>query len=85
MFHVEKDECGGEPTRTPERIPLTHQGMPVGTLLAGGRPGRSIGARDRALLAELARQASAAVYSAGLADDLQASRQRLVQAREEER
>ncbi len=75
----------GAPDREPVRIPMTHQGTPVGTLLAEGAPGRAIGARDRALLAELARHAGAAVYAAGLADDLQASRQRLVEAREEER
>ena len=64
---------------------MTHQGTPVGTLLAEGPPGRAIGARDRALLSDLAGHAGAAVYAAGLADDLQASRHRLVEAREEER
>jgi len=75
----------GEPCGEPVTITMTHQGTPVGTLIAAGPPGRPIGPRDRALLTELARHAGAAVYAAGLADDLQASRQRLVEAREEER
>jgi signal transduction histidine kinase len=75
----------GEPAREPVTIAMTHQGTPVGTLIAAGPPGRPIGPRDRALLTELARHAGAAVYAAGLADDLQSSRQRLVEAREEER
>jgi two-component system, NarL family, sensor kinase len=75
----------GQPTRKPVRIPMTHQGTPVGTLIAEGPPGRAIGARDRALLADLARHAGVAVYAAGLADDLQTSRHRLVEAREDER
>ncbi len=77
--------CVGDPARQAVRIAMTHQGTTVGTLLAAGPPGRPVGPRDRALLTELAGHAGAAVYAAGLADDLQASRQRLVEAREEER
>ncbi|MFC8801542.1 sensor histidine kinase [Promicromonospora sp. NPDC057138] len=68
------------------RWPLMSQGAPVGTLVAAPRRGEStLDARDRAVLADLARQAGAAVHAAALTADLVASRQRLVEAREEER
>jgi two-component system NarL family sensor kinase len=68
------------------RWPLMSQGKPVGTLVAAPRRGESaLDARDRAVLAELARQAGAAVHAEALTADLVASRQRLVEAREEER
>jgi two-component system NarL family sensor kinase len=68
------------------RWPLVSQGTPVGTLVAAPRRGESeLDARDRAVLADLARQAGAAVHAEALTADLVASRQRLVEAREEER
>jgi two-component system NarL family sensor kinase len=68
------------------RWPLMSQGTLVGTLVAAPRRGESaLDARDRAVLAELARQAGAAVHAEALTADLVASRQRLVEAREEER
>ncbi len=68
------------------RWPLMSQGTPVGILVAAPRPGEStLDARDRAVLADLARQAGAAVHAEALTADLVASRQRLVEAREEER
>jgi signal transduction histidine kinase len=68
------------------RWPLVSQGTPVGTLVAAPRRGESmLDARDRAVLADLARQAGAAVHAEALTADLVASRQRLIEAREEER
>lgn len=68
------------------RWPLVSQGTPVGTLVAAPRRGEStLDARDQAVLADLARQAGAAVHAEALTADLVASRQRIVEAREEER
>jgi len=68
------------------RWPLVSQGTPVGTLVAAPRRGEStLDARDRDVLADLARQAGAAVHAESLTADLTASRQRIVEAREEER
>ena len=69
-----------------EDWPLLHQGVPVGTLVLGLRPGEStFSAADRRLLSDLARQAGVAVSAVRLTADLQRSRERLVTAREEER
>jgi len=66
--------------------PLMSQGTPVGTLVAAPRRGETtLDERDRAVLADLARQAGAAVHAEALTADLVASRQRIVEAREEER
>jgi len=68
------------------RWPLVSQGTDVGTLVAAPRRGEStLDGRDRAVLADLARQAGAAVHAEALTADLAASRQRIVEAREEER
>jgi two-component system, NarL family, sensor kinase len=68
------------------RWPLMSQGTPVGALVAAPRRGEStLDERDRAVLADLARQAGAAVHAEALTADLVASRQRIVEAREEER
>jgi signal transduction histidine kinase len=62
------------------------QGTRVGTLVAAPRRGEStLDPRDGAVLADLARQAGAAVHAEALTADLVASRQRIVEAREEER
>ncbi|MEU4453622.1 histidine kinase [Nocardioides sp. NPDC023903] len=68
------------------RWPLVSQGVQVGSLVAAPRRGESaLDTRDQAVLAELARQASAAVHAEALTTDLAMSRQRIVEAREEER
>jgi two-component system NarL family sensor kinase len=68
------------------RWPLVSQGTSVGTLVAAPRRGEStLDERDRRVLADLARQAGAAVHAESLTADLVASRQRIVEAREEER
>jgi signal transduction histidine kinase len=69
-----------------ERWPLTFQGTPVGSLVAAPRRGETaFDARDRRVLADIARQAGPAVRAEALTADLLDSRQRLVTAREEER
>ncbi len=76
----------GEPPEQPERVPLVHQGRPVGELLVGPRPGeRSPSDSDRALLGDIARQIAAAVSAAGLLTEIAASHHQLAVAREEER
>jgi signal transduction histidine kinase len=75
------------------RLPLVHQAELLGELLLAARaPGESFSLADRALLADLARQAGLAVRSVrlttelqSLAGELQRSRTQLVTAREEER
>jgi two-component system NarL family sensor kinase len=67
-------------------VPLVHGGEPVGRLMLGSRAGETAFAEgELVLLGDLARQAGAAVHAQRLRDDLARSRQRLVEAREEER
>ena len=83
----------GAPAADAARFPVVYQGAPVAHLLAGPRRGDAkLSAADRALLTDLAQQAGPAVHGVRLlADlqrlsaDLQASREQLVLAREEER
>jgi two-component system, NarL family, sensor kinase len=71
---------------TPHVEPLTYQGAAIGQLAVGPRDGRAGFNRDeRRLIADLARQIGAAMHAVGLSRDLQASRERLVNAKEEER
>jgi len=70
----------------PLRVPLTASGAHVGDLVvAPRRPTETFNDADRRLLAGLGYHAGAAVHAAGLASQLQQSRERLVTAREEER
>ncbi|SDH80918.1 Histidine kinase-, DNA gyrase B-, and HSP90-like ATPase [Actinokineospora alba] len=73
----------GTPSADRHELALTHQGERVGTLVVGGRS--VLRSRDRLALADVARHAGTAVYTARLTQDLRRSRDRLVQAREEER
>ncbi|MET0326210.1 MAG: histidine kinase [Ilumatobacteraceae bacterium] len=76
----------GEPTDLVERWPLVFEGRLEAHLVASPRRGEDgFDGRDRELLADLAAQSGVAVHAASLTDDLLASRQRLVTAREEER
>lgn len=83
----------GAPPASPITLPLVYQTEQVGQLhLATRRPGEPFTPADERLIAEVARQAGAAVNAVRLADDLQRSnqylsvaRERLVNAREEER
>lgn len=76
----------GTPYAEPLSLPLTHRQQLLGELLVEPRRGTGgFRKEDRALLEVLARQAGAVVHAVRLADDLRASRERLVLAREEER
>jgi signal transduction histidine kinase len=76
----------GDLRPTPERLPLVHHGEAIGWLaLAQRATDEPFTTADRALLAQLARQAGAAAYAVRLNDELRRSRQQLVSAREEER
>ncbi len=82
-------QAAGEPTR----LPLVYQSEPIGDLLLAPRArGETFSSADRALLADLARQAGIAVHAVRLTSDLQRltqelqlARTHLVTAREEER
>ncbi|WP_018681107.1 sensor histidine kinase [Actinokineospora enzanensis] len=73
----------GTPGPDDTELPLLFHGERVGALVVGGRA--VLRRRDRAALAELARHAGTAVYTARLTRDLRRSRDRLVCARAEER
>jgi signal transduction histidine kinase len=76
----------GTPTGELHRMPLTFHGERVGALVVGRRSlQRELTRPDRIALAEVARHAGAAVYTARLTRDLRRSRDRLVRAREMER
>ncbi len=76
----------GSPAGEVVRLPLSHHGEEVGTLLLAPRPGEDgFSPADRRLLEDLARQAGAAAHAVLLTADLQRARGRLVTAREEER
>jgi len=82
----------GTPTADRLTLPLLHQGEEVGLLLVDDEPGGRLTAPGRALLADLARQAGPAVHGVRVtaslrstAEQLQAARERLVVAGEEER
>lgn len=78
-------EYGSRPAMT-ERVDLVYQGETLGHLLIAARPGESrLSDGDRHILQHLARQAGVAAHGVQLMDDLQRSRIRLVNTREEER
>ena len=84
--HTETAASVGTPSGELHRMPLTYQGERVGYLVVGPRSSRDVlRRRDRIALAEVARTAGAAVYTARLTRDLRRSRDRLVRAREKER
>jgi two-component system NarL family sensor kinase len=76
----------GEPTDRVHYWPLTRGGTAEGQLTIGLRTGeRELAAADRRALAMLADPVAVAVHSTVLSEELQASRERIVAAREEER
>lgn len=77
--------ASGEPPSQTLRLPMSYQGETVGVLVLGTRAGEEFRSADRRLLGDLASQAGVAVHGLRLMVDLQASRERLVLAREEER
>ena len=91
---VEVDRPGGErltatigdrPVEV-RTLPITYRDTVVGRLVLPVRGLRSrLSTKDEKLLGDLVRQAATAARTSSLADELQASRERLVNAREEER
>jgi signal transduction histidine kinase len=91
---VEVDRPGGErltatygdrPAEV-RTLPITFRDTEVGRLVLPARGLRSrLSTRDEKLLGDLVRQAATAARTSRLADELQASRERLVNTREEER
>ena len=78
-------ERGERPDAVVERL-LAFQGQPVGRLVVAPRgPAEPLSASDLRLLDDLAQQIGVAAHAAVLTEDLRASRERLVTAREEER
>jgi two-component system, NarL family, sensor kinase len=76
----------GRRTAAVEAFDMVAQGATVGRLTAARRsPGSGFTSRESRLLSDLAIQAAVAVETARLIRDLQASRERIVMAREEER
>jgi len=76
----------GQSVTDPEQFSLMFQREIIGQLLVGSRAaGEKFFPPERNLLANIARQAGAAVHATQLAVDLQRSRVQLVTAREEER
>jgi signal transduction histidine kinase len=80
---VETESGPDDPRVT--RVALVHRGEWVGDLAVDVPPGRTLSTADIALLHDLARQAAVTVRAVQLAAELQASRSRIVTAREEER
>jgi signal transduction histidine kinase len=91
---VEVDRPGGErltatfgdrPAEV-RTLPITYREAEVGRLVLPARGMRSrLSSRDEKLLGDLVRQAATAARTSTLAEELQASRERLVNTREEER
>jgi two-component system, NarL family, sensor kinase len=76
----------GEPAERAHLWDLTYAGQPAGQLALGLRTGeRELAAADRRVLAMLADPVAVAVHSTVVSEELQASRERIVAAREEER
>jgi two-component system, NarL family, sensor kinase len=76
----------GEPSERVHAWPLTHGSKSAGQLMVGLRAGeRELAAADRRALAMLADPIAVAVNSTVVSEELQASREQIVAAREEER
>jgi two-component system, NarL family, sensor kinase len=76
----------GERSERVHPWPLSHGGKSAGQLMVGLRAGeRELAAADRRVLAMLADPVAVAVHSTVVSEELQASRERIVAAREEER
>ncbi len=76
----------GEQTGPAAEQALAYQGVAVGRILFQPRSGApSFDSNEQRLLTDLSRQAGAVVHAVKLSGDLQASRERLVGAKEEER
>jgi two-component system, NarL family, sensor kinase len=76
----------GTPGGEVDRFPLVHQGDQLGALIVGRRPGQgALNPGERQLLRDLAREAAVAASNVALTEALLRSRERIVNAAEEER
>jgi two-component system, NarL family, sensor kinase len=76
----------GKPVKSVTRLPLAHQGQPIGELQVGLRAAdEPFTPAELRLLHNIARQAGTAVHTVQLTEQLRRSRQQLVTTREEER
>jgi signal transduction histidine kinase len=89
---IASDGTSGVPSRTQPvqsvvaELPLSYGGQVVGVLEVGTRTGESeLSSADRSVLALVAVPLAVAVHATRLSTELQASREKLVSAREEER
>ena len=87
--HLRRIRCDPRRVRHARRgrggVPLSYQGAAMGHLIVQPRGRATFDRAERRLLVDLARQIGAAVHAVQLSADLQASRRRLVSAKEEER
>jgi signal transduction histidine kinase len=76
----------GRPVPWVEDLPAVHRGRQVGVLRVAHRHrGERFRPEEASALGDVARRAASLLHAAGLSADLQASRERIVVAREEER
>ncbi|MGN6301343.1 MAG: histidine kinase, partial [Angustibacter sp.] len=75
----------GDRPREVEAMSIAYRGEEIGRLLLPAGPRRTLRPADARLLADVVRQAATVARTARLADELQASRERLVTAVEDER
>jgi two-component system NarL family sensor kinase len=75
----------GEPVPALERVPLSHRGTDVGTLVVGTAAGDRLRSADRRALLELAPHVAVVAHASSLARDLKRSHERLFAARDDER
>ena len=75
----------GDPPARAEALTIAYRGEEIGRLLLPSGPRRTHRPADARLLADVVRQAAAAARAAKLTEELQASRERLVTAVEDER
>ncbi|WP_051510532.1 sensor histidine kinase [Intrasporangium oryzae] len=75
----------GSPDGHEVRLPVVYRGEQIGRLTLSPAGRTELTERDQRLLGDVVRQAAAATRASELSEDLQAIRERLVSAREEER
>ena len=79
-------QAGGAKTAALETIPLLHQSAEIGKLVIAPRaPGEKLSAADQRLLTTIGQLAATTARTVQLTEELQASRGRVITAREEER
>ena len=83
--HDEVVAAWGRPTSGVERVPLTHRGEEVGTLVVGIGPGDRLRPADRRTIAALAPHLAVAAHAHGLTAALARAHLQLLEARADER